>query len=393
MIYLRRTITLGMRSLKKIKIKYMVASLVTLVLLEYFGAFTHIFERNFYVEFDYPLEGDITPYIEQLKNKEKPDIQPLNVYNYTFISKCDRKCSEGESSQLRLVYIVKSAMLNFQRRMAIRNSWGFEKRFSDVPIRTVFVLGVSSPGTGDLQQSIENESRNYGDIVQADFLDTYFNNTIKTMIGFQWVMNFCMNSKFYMFVDDDFYVSTKNVLRFLRNPTEYPQYLEMPVIALQQFKKSQERTDLQLKEQSLKLNRRIHQIDFELPDDVKLFSGFVFVSAPHRHRSSKWFVTLSEYPFHMWPPYVTAGAYVLSHAALVDMHYGSLYTKHFRFDDIYLGLVALKAGIEPYHCPEFYFYKKDYSVHAYRYVIASHGYGEPSELAAVWNEQKSIGNA
>ncbi|KAJ8892858.1 hypothetical protein PR048_005439 [Dryococelus australis] len=172
------------------------------------------------------------------------------------------------------------------------------------------------------RESIENENKEYGDIFQADFEDTYFNNTIKTMIGINWVMNFCLNSKFYMFVDDDFYVSTKNVLRFLRNPTEYPQYLELPAIALQQYRKSQMtnykngKTGMHFKEPSLKINRRISQLDFELPDDVKLFSGFVFVSAPHRHRSSKWFVTLSEYPFHMWPPYVTAGAYVLSHDAL-----------------------------------------------------------------------------
>jgi hypothetical protein len=32
-------------------------------------------------------------------------------------------------------------------------------------------------------------------------------------------------SRFYMFVDDDYYVSSRNLLRFLRNPINYPRYL------------------------------------------------------------------------------------------------------------------------------------------------------------------------
>ena len=75
--------------------------------------------------------------------------------------------------------------------------------------------------------------------------------------------------------------------------------------------------------------RHLNQlVDFDLPDDVRLFTGFVFPhSRPHRHKSSKWFVGLDEYPFDFWPPYVTAGAYVLSREALVDMYFTSYYTK------------------------------------------------------------------
>nr|CAD7415580.1 unnamed protein product [Timema poppensis] len=291
-------------------------------------------------------------------------------------------------------------MANFNKRMAIRHSWGFEKRFSDVPIRTVFVLGVHESNK-KLQFMVQDEQRKFGDIVQANFIDTYYNNTIKTLMGFNWAMRYCTNSRFYMFADDDMYISTKNVLRFLRNPTQYPKYLETPVIALpvhrsKQLKEfiSENKDDKNVYSNYLSYNRKLNQvIDFELSDDVKLFAGFVFVSAPHRHRSSKWYVRLSEYPYHLWPPYVTAGAYILSHDALVDMYYGSLYTQHFRFDDIYLGLVAKKVDLEPFHCSEFYFYKKEYNVYSYRYVIASHGFSDPDELLRIWNEQRSAGNA
>lgn len=407
---------MAIRLTSRVKIKYITVAVFVIVTLQYFGVFTHIFELDFYMNFNYPLEGDIQKYVLQLRNMEVPDVAPINTYNYTFISSCNKKCSESDySGRLRLVYIVKSAINNFDRRLAIRNSWGFEKRFSDVPIRTVFLLGID-PEDVDLQTDVEKEQQKYGDIVQADFIDSYFNNTIKTMTGFKWAVTFCPDSKFYMFSDDDMYISTKNVLRFIRNPTQYPEYLETPVIALKQIKtpfadrevsgqnipqqpsmrrektlsKFENSAVMSVQSGGLKLQQFL---DFELPDDVRLFAGYVFVSAPHRHRSSKWHVPLAEYPYHMWPPYVTAGAYVLSREALFDMYFASFYTKHFRFDDIYLGLVAKKAKIEPYHCTQFHYYKKEYNVFSYRHVVASHGYDDPSELLKVWNEQRSAGNA
>jgi hypothetical protein len=411
---------MGIRLVSRLKIKYITVTVLLIITLQYFGVFTHIFELDFYTNFNYPLEGNIQKYVLQLRNMEVPDVAPINIYNCTFISSCSKKCVESDySGKLRLVYIVKSAVSHFDRRLAIRNSWGFEKRFSDVPIRTVFLLGID-PVNVDLQADVEKEQQKYGDIVQADFIDSYFNNTIKTMMGFKWAITWCRNSKFYMFSDDDIYISTKNVLRFIRNPTQYPEYLETPVLAYKQIERIQRSfsngqvNDHSISQgiSSMRRDKRLSELetsaltsgrsggqkqqqflDFELPDDARLFSGYVFVSAPHRHRSSKWHVTLAEYPYHMWPPYVTAGAYVLSREALFDMYYTSFYTKHFHFDDIYLGIVAKKADIEPYHCTEFHFYKKEYNVFSYRHVVASHGYGDPNELLKVWNEQKSVGNA
>lgn len=341
-------------------------------LLYVFGVFTHFFELDYYENFQYPLDINLTECIELYKNDKPCNTLPINNYNYHFISKCEHKCSMfNKKEQARVVYIIKSALDHFERRLAIRQSWGYEKRFSDVPIVTVFVLGFD-PKNKDLQKKITNESKKYNDIVQAEFIDSYYNNTIKTMIGFKWAANYCNSSKFYFFADDDFYVSTRNVLRFIRNPLQYPLYLELPIETIQV------KSDV---------------MDYELPPNVKLFSGFVFVSSPHRHHTSKWYTSLEEYPYHLWPPYVTAGAYIVSREVLLNFYFASHFIKHFRFDDIYLGILAKKTYIEPLHCEEFYFYKKDYSAHNYQYVIASHGYGDHKELLKVWNEQRSIGNA
>ena len=133
---------------------------------------------------------------------------------------------ESHYEELRLVFLVKSAIGNTDKRAAIRKSWGYERRFSDVPIRTVFLVGQSLTNV-KLQAEIEAESRLHNDIVQGDFDDTYFNNTVKTAMGLRWAVESCAKSRFYMFVDDDYYVSNRNVLAYLRNSVNYPGYLEM----------------------------------------------------------------------------------------------------------------------------------------------------------------------
>lgn len=437
----------------KVKPRYVFLSFGLIALLDFFGAFTHLFEITYDEHFVYPYEGNVHELVNALRHNQKPDVEPINEYKYPFMLHSPQKCTEAGYSTFHVVYVVKTAIEHFERRAAIRKTWGYEKRFFDVSLRTIFLVGTHLDDE-ELQAKLKIEAAKYKDIVQADFIDSYYNNTIKTMMGFKWVVKHCSNSKFYMFSDDDMYISVKNALRFVRNPAKYPGYLKEPkkLVAhkreiklsdLRSFQRdisnfskgsgmhnttidkrssvrsfidksenNNSKSSIHIEEngqtneylrienkQLLKrnmpiLNRTKRQLfDFELPDDARLFAGFVFISSPHRHRSSKWYVSLKEYPYHLWPPYITAGAYILSKEALLDMYYTSFYTKHFRFDDIFLGLVAKKAEIEPFHCENFHFYKKEYTKYNYKYVIASHGYGDPNELVQVWNEQKALGNA
>ncbi|KYQ55682.1 Beta-1,3-galactosyltransferase brn [Trachymyrmex zeteki] len=445
----------GRRNISRVKLGYVLWGIGMIALLEFFGAFVHIFEVTYDEKnFVYPYKGNVHEFVNALRRNEKPEVEPINEYKYAFILTQPQKCKENADDTLRIVYIVKSAIENFDRRTAIRNSWGIEKRFFDVPTRTIFVVGTHRYDQ-EVEAKLKLEAGIYKDIVQADFIDSYYNNTIKTMMSFKWLVNYCPNSKFYMFVDDDMYVSVKNLATFIRNPANYPFYLMESRKVYSAHKREIKQSDLMdysdinfnnksvtydLKsktsftedstihestnnnsrknnmheKQEVELNenrkteneyllrlfnkptsnRKRQLLDFELPDDIRLFAGFVFMrSAPHRHKFSKWYVTLKEYPYHLWPPYVTAGAYVLSKEALLDLYYTSFYTKHFKFDDIFLGLVAKKADIVPFHCEEFHFYKKAYTKHSYTYVITSHGYGDPNELLQIWNEQKALGNA
>lgn len=364
------------------RFKLICCAIVILAAIELSGIYIHLLEKDFATTFQYPLDDvDILTYVQQLRDNKKPTVKPINVHNYTFTSNCQHKCIESDGTVLepRLVFIIKSAMEHFSHRSAIRQSWGFEKRFSDVDIRTVFILGVPSPlhPNHELQSLIDIERDQFQDIVQANFYDTYFNNTIKTVMGFKWAIEYCSHSRFYMFVDDDYFVSTKNVLRFLRNPVNYPEYLQEADHDLSHFASQLKHSallttnnnssvavnDEQFRKMHYLVNQYAHHTidnkehvneikrylekaspnqiaslaksppiagDIELPPNVKLFAGYVFETKPLRHRFSKWHVSLNEYRWDKWPPYVTAGGYILSKEALTIMYYVSMYTKHFR---------------------------------------------------------------
>lgn len=385
------------------KHKALFAGLTTLYLFYYLGVFTHIFEKDFNTEFEYPLGGDVLEYVKQMRRGEQPTVAPINWYNFSYYNTMEHKCQDSGGRLLRpkLMIIVKSAMNHFEHRQAIRQTWGYERRFSDVIIRTVFLLGVSREPNLELQERVEEENAKHKDIVQARFIDTYFNNTIKTMMGMRWATTYCPKSKFYLFVDDDFYISIKNILKFIRNPSQYPEYFEEAEEILREAMRKLSSTERITKEPLLqqasveangtKTRAKRGVYDIEMTEDVRIFSGFVFKTAPHRHHSSKWYVSLDEYPWHMWPTYVTAGAFVLSREALFDMYYTSFFTKHFRFDDIYLAIVAMKALIEPLHCDEFYFQRTN--VADKKYVIASHGFDDPVDLIKTWNRMRAKGLA
>ena len=367
--------------------KWLVLCFLAIVVVDQSGLLLHPMEKSLSDGFSYPLDlPDLRLLLHRILSGQDVDVKPINSYDYRFTIANREKCrhmrdpaSENASHVAgserrfpRLVLLVKSSLSHRRRRDTIRKTWGFEERFSDVAIRRVFLLGsCDSDSARDLlsgstsqeeakscQDLIDEEHASHGDIVQADFHDTYFNNTIKTMIGFKWLTNTCPDAEFAFFVDDDYYVSVKNLLRFSRHP--FPP--DAPEDQVSSF-------------------------------DGRLYAGYVFAtSAPMRHKVSKWFIPLSEYPYSRFPPYVTAGAYLLSNQAFKELHLASRFVKHFRFDDIYVGILARKIALSPIHSTAFHFHKKAYTPAAYSSVIASHGFDEQEELLRVWNEQRALGS-
>lgn len=206
------------------------------------GVFTHLLEKDYYSKFSYPLDVDLQPLVKELLTGQVPHTEPINVFNHVYLKPCTEKCANNSNPTLLLV--VKSALNHFKQREAIRQTWGYQKRFSDVEIRRVFLLGTGSDP--EIQQEIDLEDNVYHDIVQANFHDDYRNNTLKTMSGLKWAVENCPLAQYVVFSDDDMYISTKNVLRFIRNPLNYP--AEESITPIDQGREHRERS---LKQESL----------------------------------------------------------------------------------------------------------------------------------------------
>ncbi|KOB71798.1 Glycosyltransferase [Operophtera brumata] len=313
------------------------------------GIGDYINSKSFDDSFDYPLNVDIKHLVKEELAGRKPGVAAINYYPYRFLTNSG-KCSTVE--KLDLFIVVKSALNNFGHRTAIRKTYGQESMLPGRIVKVLFFLGVGT--SSDTQRKVQEEMAENKDIIQMDFMDTYFNNTIKTMMSFRWLFEHCPSADYYLFTDDDMYISVSNLL----------DYAESTILKTD----STENTT----------------------QDGHLFAGYVFKSGPHRVHTSKWRVSLEEYPWNKWPPYVTAGAYVISKKTMNVLYIASLFVKHFRFDDIYLGIVAKKVGIVPTHCDRFHFYNKPYDREGYRGVIASHGFDNHDQLVSVWNEQNSL---
>uniref|UniRef100_A0A8C6U785 Hexosyltransferase n=1 Tax=Neogobius melanostomus TaxID=47308 RepID=A0A8C6U785_9GOBI len=129
------------------------------------------------------------------------------------------KCARGP---VHLLIVVKSVIEQHDRREAVRQTWGREHESEDGSVRTVFLLGSAAAGKDarNLQRLLEYEDRLYGDILQWDFMDTFFNLTLKEVNFLKWFNTYCPRTRFIFKGDDDVFVNTHNLLQLIRFRSE-----------------------------------------------------------------------------------------------------------------------------------------------------------------------------
>jgi hypothetical protein len=75
-------------------------------------------------------------------------------------------------------------------------------------------------------------------------------------------------------------------------------------------------------------------------------TGYVYEkSRPRRYLSSRWYISMADYPFNHYPPYVTAGCFLMTRYSARLFYMASKYTPIFPFDDVYMGMLAYSMSI------------------------------------------------
>ncbi|RNA16414.1 Beta-1-3-galactosyltransferase [Brachionus plicatilis] len=238
--------------------------------------------------------------IDDLYDEFKPDLLSQdNPHNFRYlINPGPSICS----TNLVLIAFVCISPASFEHRNLIRQTWANWKLFPS--IRAVFLVGLSSNKT--LNSMLITESETYGDIVQEDFMDTYDNLTLKTVMGLKWVSTYCSNSKFTLKVDDDVVVNVPVLIKFLKN-----------------------------------------QINFG--KDKNYYMGSLQQNAIIlRDKKSKWFIKEEELNGKYYPSYHQGPAYMFSTDLAAKLYQTSLNTQFFRFEDIYLGVLANRAVLNQF---------------------------------------------
>ncbi|NP_001088013.1 uncharacterized protein LOC494704 [Xenopus laevis] len=264
-----------------------------------------------------------------------------NVYHYKYIINEPGKCQEKTPF---LILLIAAEPRQIEARQAIRQTWGNESLAPGFRTVRLFLLGIHATADGAIQQAIMDESRQYHDIIQQEYLDTYYNLTIKTLMGMNWVATYCPKVLYVMKTDSDMFVNTEYLIHKLLKP--------------------------------------------DLPPRTNYFTGYLMRGyAPNRNKDSKWYMPQDLYPSERYPVFCSGTGYVLSGDLAEKIFKVSLSIRRLHLEDVYVGICLAKLRIDPVPPPnEFVFnhWRVSYSSCKYSHLITSHQF-QPGELIKYWN--------
>ncbi|CAJ0579682.1 unnamed protein product, partial [Mesorhabditis spiculigera] len=261
-------------------------------------------------------------------------------------------CNSSDHSGLRIH--VKSKYDEYEARAAIRKTWGADAKRAGAEV--FFVVGLplpedtfewKSPLHMDDAETVSHvirlhrEADQQKDLVIGNFVDAYRNNTRKFVLsvaGAAGILPGCPPSEFSLFIDADYVVNVARLLSQIR--------------------------------------------DAEL--EVDLYKGWRFDSSPFRMTLSKHAVSYAQYPFDRYPPYITAGAVLLSRETVEKFIHAIPQAELYLMDDIYAGILAYLTGVQPVHDESYKFWTAAHSGDEWLQLTAAHGY-PPQELLETYN--------
>lgn len=227
-------------------------------------------------------------------SRPKPTwLPPYDPSKYRFTLN-PRLCSGNGS--VHFLVLVQSAVKNFERRALVRDTWGSVCRRNDSAAggralcRMGFVLGTSPDPV--LEYKLRDEASRHGDLVQSDFVDSYYNLSLSTVTGLRWAQENCKRYGYLVKADDDAFVN---------------------LAALREYLAAGSR------------RRRRAIIGY-------LMKGF----RPNRNRASKWFTSPQLFAKARLPDFVSGFAYAVTHDAVGPLYAAARQTPMFPFEDVYV---------------------------------------------------------
>ncbi|XP_061691367.1 N-acetyllactosaminide beta-1,3-N-acetylglucosaminyltransferase 2-like [Syngnathoides biaculeatus] len=305
---------------------------------------------------------------EQLPQQMQDFVSHMNQRNYPVIlHPTNATCGAGAATEKEpplLLLAIKSTELNFKNREAIRQTWGqvgwvatrrknsSRKQEIGGYIRRVFLIGKENPqdSGGDVSELLRTEGQNYGDIVQWNFSDTFFNLTLKDVLFWKWFSRHCSQTRFVFKGDDDVFVNMPNMMTYLLEQLEKP--------------------------------HAEHTINEFMVGDV------IGGALPNRVNQSKYFVPESFYS-GLYPTYAGGGGVLYSGQMAKNLQEISGRVHLFPIDDVFVGMCMARLNINPIHHPGFLTFdfpdNENEKPCAYHMILLVHK-RSPMQLIELWDK-------
>lgn len=222
----------------------------------------------------------------------------VNPHEFNLLNNASGVCAESPF----LIVIIPSLPSSRDRRNAIRETWGSVARSGSWPnedlkekVNIAFLLGRTE--SFQIRMGIKQEYEQYGDIVQEDFLESYRNLSLKTVMGIKWVVNFCSGARYIMKCDDDMIAHIPMILKMLKR----------------------------------------HRYQNAIVGHVN--KGAVV------QRQGLWALSPEEFPFDHFPPYASGTAYIISGDIVLPLFQMSEHVPLVPIEDVYVtGVLAKMVG-------------------------------------------------
>lgn len=208
-----------------------------------------------------------------------------------------------EGEPLWAVIVVHSDPRRPEVRQAIRDSLPVQE-LTNLGMRRAFMVANASAAlyegeTTISQDVLEKESETYGDIVQGDFHDSYHNLTYKHIMALDWAVTMCPQAVHIVKMDDDIVYNAYELFKVLH-----------------------------------------------LIPPANYLGGNAFPPSPPYRDHSKWIVSAYDWPYALYPPYVSGWLYITTQDVAKALVVQSTKTPFFWIDDLFVtGMLAKQLNI------------------------------------------------
>ncbi|XP_070501525.1 uncharacterized protein [Chironomus tepperi] len=208
------------------------------------------------------------------------------------------------NASLQLIIVVTSAPGNVKARNAIRQTWG---QFNSTdPVKLVFIVGNSIPKN---EKNLKDEYAAHADIIHGNFIDSYYNLTLKTISMLEWIKSNCKMAKFILKADDDTFINVNKLLDVIKSRND---------------------------------------------DKMTIYGRVGHDWTPFRDPQSKYYISYDEFADSVFPDFTSGPAYLMTSDCAELIYNETLEHKYLKLEDVFItGIIASQLHIQRIDLKEF----------------------------------------